>query len=115
MRRSQPVVVALVSVDPVIRNRRRGDDEGSGFRVLVVVVVVVVVEGVGVEGLVTRGNGVDGSSDGADEIEIDGETPGDAFCMEGHWCVEQLKLWVGFEDGGERTEDWMRRRGWTYA
>jgi hypothetical protein len=105
-------VVALVSVDPVIRRScaaGRGDDEGSGFRVL----VVVVVEGVGVEGLVVRGNGVEGSSDGADKIEIDDETPGNAFCMEGRWCVEQLKLWVVFE--GERTEDWKRRRRWTYA
>ena len=102
-------MVALVSVDPVIRRSdAAGRDEG-------ILVVAVIVEGVRVECSIVRGNGVEGSSDGACEIEIDDKTPSGAFCMKGRWCVEQLKLWVGFEDEGEQMEDWKRRRRWTYA
>ena len=82
--RGQPVVIAFVSFDPVITRGGavgRGDDDGGGLRVL----VVIVAEGVGVEGLVIRRNGVENPSDGTDEIEIDDETPGNAFCMEGCW------------------------------
>jgi len=90
--RGQPVVIGLVTVDPVIR-RSGGviggrDDEGGGFGVL----VVIVVDDVGVEGLVIRGNGVENSSDGTNEVEIDDETPGNAFCVEGCWGMQQLKF-----------------------
>ena len=61
----------------------RGDDHGGGLRVL----VVLVVQDVGVEGLVIRGNGVENSSDGTNEIEIDDETPGNAFRVKGCWRV----------------------------
>ena len=74
----------------------RGDDHGGGLRVLVV-------QDVGVEGLVIGGNGVEDSSDGANEVKIDDETPGDAFCVEGHWAVEQLELWG--ELGGVRVSE----------
>ena len=67
-KRSQPVLVALVSVDPVIRSGAVGRDE----RILV---VAVVVEGVRVECPIVQENGVEGSLDGVGEIEIDDETP----------------------------------------
>jgi len=85
-------VIGLITVDPVIR-RSGGtiggrDDEGGGFGVL----IVIVVDDVGVEGLVIRGNGVENSPDGTNEIEIDDETPGNAFRMEGCWSMQQLKF-----------------------
>jgi len=85
--RCQPVVIVLVSFDPMKRrggSTGGGDDDGGSFRVLV---VVVVIQGVGVEGLVIGGNCVENPSDGTNEIEIDDETPGDSFCMEGCWRV----------------------------
>jgi hypothetical protein len=108
-------VIGFVSFDPVITRRSgavgRGDNDGGSFRVL----VVIVVEDMGVEGLVIWGNGVENSSDGTNEIEVDDETPGNAFCMEGCWRMQQLKLWVGFEGQSERMEYWDRIPTRTYA
>jgi len=89
-------VIVLVTFDPVIRRSGvigRRDDDGGSLGVL----VVVIVGNMGVEGLVIRGNSVEDSSDGTNEIEIDDKTPGNAFCMEGCWRVEQLEFWVCFE------------------
>ena len=83
-------MVTLVSFDPVEGRSGgvigRGDDDGGSFPVLVVIVVTVV-EGVGIEGLVIGGDGVENPSDGTNEIEIYDEAPGDAFCVEGRWRV----------------------------
>jgi len=84
-------VIVFVTFDSVIRRSGvigRRDDEGGSLGVL----VVIVVDNMGVESLVIRGNSVEDSSDGANEIEIDHETPGNAFCVEGCWGMQQLKF-----------------------
>jgi len=80
------VVIVFVTFDPVIRRSGaigRRDDEGSSLGVL----VVLIVDDMGVESLEIRGNGVEDSLDGTNEVEIDDETPGNAFCVEGCWCM----------------------------
>jgi hypothetical protein len=42
---------------------------------------------VGVKGLVVGGDGIEDPSDRTNEIEIDDETPGDTFRVEGGWGV----------------------------
>ena len=78
------MVIVLESFDPVKTRGGgigRGDDKGDSFRVL----AVIVVQDVGVEGLVVGGDDFKNPSDGTNEIEIDDETPGNAFCVEGCW------------------------------
>ena len=78
------MVIAFVTFNPVIRRSGaigRRDDDGGSLGVL----VVLVVDDMGVESLVIRGNGVEDSSDGTNEVEIDDETPGNTFCVEGCW------------------------------
>lgn len=88
------MVIVLKSFDPVKTRGGsigRGDDNGGSFRIL----VVIVVQDVGIEGLVIGGDGVKDPSDGTNEIEIDDETPGNAFCVEGRRRVQKLKFWAG--------------------
>ena len=87
-------MIILESFDPVKTRGGgigRGYDDRGSFRVL----VVIVVQDVGVEGLVIGGDGVKDPSDGTNEIEIDDETPSNAFCVEGCWRVQKLKFWAG--------------------
>ena len=79
-------MIVLESFDPVKARGGgvgRGDDERGSFRIF----VVIVVQDVGVEGLIIGGDGVKNPSDGTNEIEINDETPGDPFCVEGCWRV----------------------------
>lgn len=78
------MVIAFVTFDPMIRGSGvigRRDYDGGSFGIL----VVILIDDMGVEGLVIRGDGIENSSDGTNEVEIYDETPGDAFCVEGCW------------------------------
>ncbi len=84
---SQPLgISAEYDPGPLSDGKGRALSVGITIRVDVGAVKAGAVEG-GIEGL-------EDAADGANKVEIDDGSPGDAFCVEGGRAVHELKFWM---------------------